>query len=94
VGARQYAVAAATIERALHIEQGNPLLWIELGRVRMAEGNAAQADGLYRKALTLAAGDGETEARAWGLIAESLRARGRNQEAAEAESHLAQAAPY
>lgn len=83
-----YIPAAATIERALRIEPDNPLLWIELGRLRMAEGNAAQAESLYRKAVALASGDPEIEAQAWGLIAESLRARGRNQEAAEAESRM------
>jgi Tfp pilus assembly protein PilF len=80
-----YALAAATIERALRIEPDNPLLWIELGQVRMGEGNAAQADGLGRKALALATGDPQAQASAWRLIAEALRVRGRNQEAAEAD---------
>jgi len=78
-------LAAATIERALRIEPDNPLLWIELGRVRMGEGNAGQADGMGRKALALATGDAQAQASAWRLIAESLRFRGRNQEAAEAD---------
>jgi hypothetical protein len=85
-GAGDYAGATSTIERALRIDQGSsPLLWIELGRIHMAEGNAAQADGLYRKALAQAAGDSEVQARAWGLIAQSLRAQGRNEEAQDAE---------
>src|SRR5262245_54003167 len=32
--AGNFAVAASSIERALRIEPNNPLLWIELGRVR------------------------------------------------------------
>jgi Flp pilus assembly protein TadD len=80
-----YPVAAATIERALRIEPENPLLWIELGQVQLNEGNGAQADGMGRKALALATGDPQAQASSWRLIAESLRARGRNQEAAEAD---------
>jgi tetratricopeptide (TPR) repeat protein len=82
-----YGLAAATIERALRIEPDNPLLWIELGQVRMGEGNADQADGIDRKALALATGDSQAQETAWRLIAESLRVRGRNQEAAEADRH-------
>ena len=52
-----YEPAAATIERALRIEPENPLLWIELGQIRLSEGNAAQADGMGHKALALATGD-------------------------------------
>ena len=82
-----YGLAAVAIERALRIEPDNPLLWIEIGQVRMGEGNAAQAEGMDRKALALATGDSQAQATAWRLIAESLRVRGRNQEAAEADHH-------
>jgi len=77
--------AAATLERALRIEPNNPLLWIELGRLRLNEKNAVQADSMGRKAVALATGDPNAQATAWRLIAESLRARGRKKEAAEAE---------
>ena len=79
------AAAAATLERALRIEPSNPLLWIELGRLRLNEKNAAQADSMGRKALALATGDPNAQAAAWRLIAESLRARGRNDEAGAAQ---------
>jgi len=82
-----FGQAAATLERALRIEPENPLLWIELGRVRLAESNPAQADSMGRKALALATGDAAAQASAWHLIADSLKARGRNGEAAEAERH-------
>jgi len=82
-----YGQAAATLERALRIEPDNPLLWIELGRVRLGESNPAQADALGRKALSLATGDAAAQASAWHLIADALKARGRNAEAADAERH-------
>lgn len=80
-----FGPAAATLERAQRIEPDNPLLWIELGRVRLAENNPAQADAMGRKALALATGDASAQGAAWHLIGDSLRARGRNAEAAEAD---------
>ena len=77
--------AAATLERALRIEPDNPLLWTELGRIRMGENNPAQAEAMGRKALALATGDPAAQSSAWHLIADSLRARGRNAEAADAD---------
>jgi tetratricopeptide (TPR) repeat protein len=88
-----YAPAAATIERALRIEPENPLLWIELGQIRLSEGNAAQADGMGHKALALATGDVQAQASAWRLVADSLRARQRNQEAADADKKAATLSP-
>jgi hypothetical protein len=81
--ARNYAVAASSIERALRIEPANPLLWIELGRVRQAEGNHVQAENMGRKAASLSSAP-KASAAAWQLIADSLRARGKTAEAAEA----------
>jgi tetratricopeptide (TPR) repeat protein len=79
------ALAAATLERAMRIEPDNPLLWIEFGKLRQAQGNAAQAEAMGRKALARAGGDPATEAAAWRVIADSLRARGRTTEARDAE---------
>jgi hypothetical protein len=92
-GGGDFGQAAATLERALRIEPDNPLLWIELGRVRLGEGNAAQADAMGRKAVALATGDPGAQAAAWRLIADSLRARGRNPEAAEADQRAAALSP-
>jgi tetratricopeptide (TPR) repeat protein len=91
--AGNFAVAASSIERALRIEPNNPLLWIELGRVRQAEGNYAQAENLGRKGLSLATGDPRTQSSAWRLIAEALRARGKAPEAQEAEARADALAP-
>jgi tetratricopeptide (TPR) repeat protein len=81
-----YAVAAGSIERALRIEPNNPLLWIELGKVRQAEGNFAQAENLGRKAVSLGTGDPRAQSAAWRLIADSLWARGRTPQALDAEA--------
>jgi Tfp pilus assembly protein PilF len=89
-----YGQAAATLERALRIEPDNPLVWIELGRIRLAENNPAQADAMGRKALALATGDPSAQSSAWRLIADSLRARGNNGEAAEADRHAQSLAPH
>ncbi len=69
----------------MRIEPSNPLLWVELGRLRLAENNAHQAEVCGRKALALASGDRGTQAQAGRLLADALRALERNQEAVEIE---------
>ncbi len=78
-------LAISTIERALRIEPDNPLLWIELGEIHEAAGRFEQAAGMGHKALQLATGDPHAQSASWRLIADSLKARGRNGEAAEAQ---------
>ena len=67
--AGHYEQAAASIERALRIEPRQPVLWLELGSIRLKEGDYAQAEGLGRKALSLSSGDAALTARAEQLIA-------------------------
>jgi len=86
---RNFGLAAETLERALSIEPHNPLVWLELGRENILAGNPVQAYGMGRKALYLASGDPRAEASAWQLIAASLRAQGRNDEAYTAEEKAA-----
>jgi tetratricopeptide (TPR) repeat protein len=81
-----FDAASSTLDRALRIEPNNPLLWIELGRLRLAESDAHQAEGCGRKALALASGDQGTQKQAGMLLADALRAQQRNQEAHEVES--------
>ena len=81
---KNYPVAASSIERALRIEPDNPLLWVELGKVRQAEGNYVQAENMGRKAASMSVNAPKAYAAAWTLISESLRARGKNTEAQEA----------
>ncbi|HME38012.1 MAG TPA: hypothetical protein VKG63_03530 [Steroidobacteraceae bacterium] len=78
--------ASSTLERAMRIETNNPLLWIELGRLRLAESNAHQAEVCGRKALALASGDHDAQTQAGRLLADALRAQGRNQQAREVET--------
>lgn len=82
---RNFGLAAETLERALSIEPRNPLVWIELGRENILAGNPSQAYGMGRKAVYLASGDPHAQSAAWELIAASLRAQGRNDEAYTAE---------
>lgn len=67
--AGRYEQAAASIERALRIEPRQPALWLELGTIRLKEGDFAQAESMGRKALSLAAGDVALTAKAEQLIA-------------------------
>jgi tetratricopeptide (TPR) repeat protein len=90
---RNFGLAAETLERALSIEPRNPLVWIELGRENILAGNPGQAYGMGRKALYLASGDPRTQASAWQLIAASLRAQGRNDEAYVAEEKAVSLSP-
>jgi len=57
LAARDYDQAAASLERAIRIEPGNPWLWLELAKVHLASGNLPQADSHARKALSLAGHD-------------------------------------
>lgn len=80
--------ASSTLDRALRIEPNNPLLWVERGRLRLAENDAHQAEGCGRKALALASGDHAAQNQALRLLADALRAQQRNQEAHDVESQL------
>ncbi len=45
--------ASVSLERALRIEPNNPLLWIEMGRLRMDQRNYPQAEAMGRKPIAL-----------------------------------------
>jgi tetratricopeptide (TPR) repeat protein len=83
--------AAATLERAVRIEPRNPLVWIELARLRLLMQSPREADGLARRALSLSTDDPRASASALRVLAQSLRAEGRNDEAREAEQKAAAA---
>jgi tetratricopeptide (TPR) repeat protein len=86
-------LAISSIERALRIEPDNPLLWIELGEIHEAAGHFDQAAGIGHKALQLATGDPHAQSASWHLIADSLKARNRNGEAAEAQRRADELSP-
>ena len=48
------AQAATSIERALRIDPRQPLLWLELGEIHLAEGDYVQAEAMAARALNLA----------------------------------------
>ena len=72
------AGAAASLERALRIEPRNPRLWHELARVRLKQGQFAQAESVAARSNSWAGDDRSLRAENWRLIAESRRARGDN----------------
>lgn len=77
--------AIATLERALKIEPRNPHLYRQLAILRLAQGQAEQAESLALKSNSLANGDRQLQARNWRLVAESRRVRQDAYGAAEAE---------
>jgi cytochrome c-type biogenesis protein CcmH/NrfG len=77
--------ASSTLDRAMRIEPSNPLVWIEVGRLRLADNDPRQAEACARKALALASGDRASQAQAGRVLADALRRQGRNQEAVEVE---------
>lgn len=68
--------AVASLERALRIEPKNPRLWRELARVRLQEGEYAQAENLAARSNSWAGADNDLRAENWRLIAEARAARG------------------
>ena len=65
----EYPAAAASLERAIRIEPGNPWLWLELGRVHYATGDLRQAEAHARRASSLAGTDDSARRAADNLLA-------------------------
>jgi tetratricopeptide (TPR) repeat protein len=74
--AGRLANAAASLERALRIEPRNPRLWQELARVRLKQGEYAQAESTAARSNSWAGGDSALRAENWRLIAQAREARG------------------
>lgn len=74
--AGRYPNAIASLERALRIESKNPKLWQEFARVRMKQGDYAQAENLAARSNSWAGADNDLRAENWRLIAEARAARG------------------
>ena len=76
--AGSYAAAASSIERAIRIDPNNAGLWLELGEIKLDEGDPQQAEQMARKALSLAGGDPSVTSRAERLLARAAScSRGR-----------------
>ena len=54
--------AAASLERALRIEPRNPRLWQQLARVRLQQGDFAQAESLAARSNSFAGNDSAVRA--------------------------------
>ncbi|TMG74863.1 MAG: tetratricopeptide repeat protein [Betaproteobacteria bacterium] len=74
--AGRLANAAASLERALRIEPRNPRLWQELARVRLKQGDYAQAESTAARSNSWAGGDAPLRAENWRLTAQAREARG------------------
>ncbi len=63
--------AGASLERALRIEPRNPLLWQELARIRLEQGNYRQAESLASRSNGMAAADAVLQAENWRIIGQA-----------------------
>lgn len=84
VGAGRRESAAASLERALRIEPRNAWLWHELARLRLIQGQYAQAVSLAQKSNSLAVRERNLQALNWHLIADARIAQGNPTAAAQA----------
>jgi Tfp pilus assembly protein PilF len=73
--AGRLATAAASLERALRIEPKNPRLWQELARVRLQQGDLAQAQSLAARSNSFAGGDSALRAENQRIIEQARAAR-------------------
>ena len=78
VSAGRLSNAAASLERALRIEPRNPRLWQELARVRLQQGQYAQAESLAARSNAWAGGDSALRAENARIIAEARELSGRS----------------
>lgn len=76
--------AAASLERAQRIAPREPQVMYKLAQVRLAQGDAAQAEQVARRGLSLANGRPTMQASLWDLIAKCREQQGDASGAAEA----------
>ena len=81
---RQYARAAAVLERALKVEPRNPWLWHRLAAIRYRQGRHPEAEALSRRSMSLSPGDRKLESRNWRVIAAARHGQGDEEGAREA----------
>jgi Flp pilus assembly protein TadD len=66
-------MATSSLERALRINPRDAEVWLELGWVKLKQGDRAQAENMGRRALSLAGSDPARRARCEELIAAARR---------------------
>ena len=67
---------SSSLERAQRVAPREPQVLYRLAQVRLAQGDAAQAEQLARRGLTYANGRTSLQASLWGLIAQSREKQG------------------
>lgn len=67
--AGNFPLATATLERALRIDPRDGRLWLELGRLKLRQGDRTQAHSMGQRALALAGADQALQAECEKLIA-------------------------
>jgi Flp pilus assembly protein TadD len=73
--AGDYEMATSSLERALRINPRDAELWLELGRVKLRQGDFAQAESMGRRALAVAGADPVQREQCEELIAAAQRSR-------------------
>ncbi|MFK3800262.1 MULTISPECIES: tetratricopeptide repeat protein [unclassified Pseudomonas] len=68
--------ASSSLERAQRVAPREPQVLYRLAQVRLAQGDAPQAEQLARRALTLSNGRADLQASLWGLIAQAREKQG------------------
>lgn len=76
--------ASSSLERAMRIAPREPQVFYRLAQVRLAQGNAAQAEQMAQRGLSFAAGRPPLQAGLWELIAQAREQMGNASGAAEA----------
>ncbi|MCC7258128.1 MAG: tetratricopeptide repeat protein [Gammaproteobacteria bacterium] len=71
--AGNYAMATSSLERALRINPRDADLWCELGRVKLRQGDAGQAQNMAQRGLAVAGNDPDRRARCEALLAAARR---------------------
>ncbi|MDT4855334.1 hypothetical protein FQZ97_896840 [compost metagenome] len=79
--------AAASLERAQRIAPREPQVLYKLAQVRLAQGDAPQAEQLARRGLSYASGRPTLQASLWELIAQSRERQGDPTGAAQARQN-------
>jgi predicted Zn-dependent protease len=76
--------ASSSLERAQRVAPREPQVLYRLAQVRMAQGDAPQAEQFARRALTMANGRPDLQASLWEIIAQSREKQGDSAGAAQA----------
>ena len=77
--------ASSSLERAQRVAPREPQVLYRLAQVRMAQGDAPQAEQLARRGLSFANGRPDLQANLWGIIAQARSQQGDAAGAAQAQ---------